>query len=157
MNPLDESIVRAQPFLHGLAPSSVARLARLGHAVRLPARHRLFEEGHTADKFWMVEAGQVALDAIVPGEGRMIIELLGRGDVVGLSWILPPFRWGFGAITTQPLQAYEFDGKAVRAEIAGDPGFGREMTERFLRVALKRLQATRSRLLDPSGRHEQQS
>jgi CRP/FNR family transcriptional regulator, cyclic AMP receptor protein len=151
VNPLDESIVRTQPFLHGIAPANAARLAGLGHAVRLPARHRLFEEGHTADRFWLIEAGQVALDAVVPGKGRMVIELLGRGDVVGLSWMLPPFRWGFGAITPQPLQAGAFDAKAVRAEIAGDPGFGQEMTERFLRVALKRLQATRSRLLDTSA------
>jgi CRP/FNR family transcriptional regulator, cyclic AMP receptor protein len=84
----------------------------------------------------------------------MIIEQLGRGDVVVLSWLFPPFRWGFGAITTQPLQAFEFDGKAVQAECGQDPEFGREMIRRFLRVTLRRLQPTRGRLLDMSAHPE---
>jgi CRP/FNR family cyclic AMP-dependent transcriptional regulator len=91
---------------------------------------------------------------MVPGRGRVIVEQLGRGDVVGLSWLFPPFQWGFGAITAQPLQAFEFNGQAIRAECDQDPEFGREMLGRFLRVTLHRLQATRSRLLDASAHPE---
>lgn len=154
MSPLEKSIISAHSFLHGLAPDHVARLARHGQPVRLPARHRLFEEGGTSDRFWLIEAGQVALDAMVPGRGRTVIELLGRGDVVGLSWLFPPFRWGFGAVTTQPLQAYEFDARAVRAESGEDAGFRQEITERFFRIALRRLQATRGRLLEEKAHAE---
>lgn len=148
------SILSAHPFLRGLPERHVARLAAHGRSVKLPNQHRLFEEGGTADRFWLIQAGQVAVDSVVPGQGRVIIEQLGRGDVVGLSWLFPPFRWGFGAITTQPLQAFEFDGKAVRAEFEQDPAFGHEMAQRFLRVTLRRLQATRGRLLDVSAHPE---
>lgn len=67
-------------------------LAAHAQPIKLPVWHRLCEEGGTADRFWLIEAGQVALDAFVPGDGRVIIENLGRGDAVGLSWLFPPYR-----------------------------------------------------------------
>ena len=141
-------VLAAHPFLRGLPRGHVTLLAAHAQAVSFSDRHRLFDEGGTADRFWLIEAGQVALDAFVPGDGRVVIEQLGRGDVVGLSWLFPPYRWGYGAIATQPLRAFEFDAKAIRAACAQDPAFGQEITSRFLRVTLHRLQTTRTRLLD---------
>jgi CRP/FNR family transcriptional regulator, cyclic AMP receptor protein len=141
-------VLATHQFLHGLPRDHVTLLAAHAQAVRFPDRHRLFSEGGTADRFWLIRAGQVALDTTVPGDGRVIIDHLGRGDVVGLSWLFPPCRWGYGAIATQPLQAYEFDAKAIRATCAQDPAFGHEITSRFLQVTLHRLQTTRIRLLD---------
>jgi len=102
----------------------------------------------TARKFWLIDAGQVALDAMVPGDGRVTIEMLGRGDLLGLSWLQPPYTWKYGAITTQPMQAFEFDAEAVRAACAKDPVLGYELLLRFMAVAAHRLQATRARLLE---------
>jgi CRP/FNR family cyclic AMP-dependent transcriptional regulator len=147
-------MLAAYPFLRGLPREHVALLAAHTQYIKLPDRHRLFGEGGTADRFWLVEAGQVTLDTFVPGGDRVIIEQLGRGDVVGLSWLFPPYRWGYGAIATQPLQAFEFDAKAIRAECAQDPAFGHEITSRFLQVTLHRLQTTRTRLLDVRTRPE---
>ena len=144
----------AHQFLRGLPEQYVARLAACARSIKVADRQRLFDEGGTADRFWLIQAGQVALDSVVPGRGRVIIEHLGRGDVVGLSWLFQPYRWGFGAIVTQPLQAFEVDAKAVRAEFARDPAFGREISTRFLHVTLHRLQATRTRLLDLSAHPE---
>ncbi len=141
------SIIGAEPFLRGLAPDGVERLASMSRHISLPARHRLFEEDMPARNFWIIDAGQVALDALVPGVGLVVIEKLGRGDVVGLSWLQPPYQFRFGAITTQPMQAFEFDGTRVLAACRDDPVFGRAVFERFLAVAAHRLQVTRTRLL----------
>jgi CRP-like cAMP-binding protein len=70
----------------------LAKLAAWCRHVEVPARQRLLHEGQTADRFWLIDAGQAELDASVPGHGRLIIDTLGRGDVLGLSWILPPCR-----------------------------------------------------------------
>lgn len=112
------SQVRAQPFLRGLPESYIAQLAANAQHVSLPARYRLFDEGGTADRFWIIDAGQAALDVLVPGEGMTVIETLGRGDVIGLSWLQQPYQWRYGAITTQPMQATEFDARAVRRRVA---------------------------------------
>jgi|SRR5580700_6026339 CRP/FNR family cyclic AMP-dependent transcriptional regulator len=142
-----EKIVGALPLLRGLPSEQIARLAAHTRHVCLPRGHRLFEEGGLADRFWIVDAGEVALDVLVPGVGRLTIEMLGRGDVVGLSWIVPPYQWQFGAVCTQPMQAFEFDASAVRAAGAQDPEFGYAIATRFMAVASHRLQVTRGRLL----------
>jgi CRP/FNR family transcriptional regulator, cyclic AMP receptor protein len=145
------SVLRAQLFLRGLPGQQLTELAGLCRHVVVPARQRMFEEGSTANRFWLIDAGQAALDALVPGHGRITIGLLGRGDVIGLSWMLPPFQWQFGAVTTQQLQAFEFDAHAVRAACDADPVLGYEMSRRFSAILLHRLQSTRSRLLSASA------
>jgi CRP-like cAMP-binding protein len=146
------SVLGRQPFLRGLPDSQLADLAALCTHVQVPAGQRLFEEGATADRFWLIDAGQVRLDAMVPGQGRVVIETLGRGDVVGLSWLKPPYQWRFGAVATQPMQAFEFDARAVRAACDADPALGYELTQRLSGLVVQRLQATRARLLDVCAR-----
>ena len=142
------SVLGAQPFLRTLPADSITRLAETARHISVPAGHRLFDEDSPARKFWIIDAGQVALDALVPGVGRVVIERLGRGDVVGLSWLEPPYQFRYGAITTQPMQAYEFDAVAVRAACEQEPALGYALLNRFMAIALHRLQATRARLLE---------
>jgi CRP/FNR family transcriptional regulator, cyclic AMP receptor protein len=82
----------------------------------------------------------------------VIIETLGRGDVIGLSWMLAPYQWRFGAVATQPTQAFVFDAPAVRAACDADPLLGYELSRRFSAVVVHRLQATRARLIDACAR-----
>jgi CRP/FNR family transcriptional regulator, cyclic AMP receptor protein len=154
MTEQDKSVLGAQPYLRGMPDEQLATLARVCRHIAAPARHRLFEEGATADRFWLIDAGQVKLDAMVPGRGRLVIETLGRGDVVGLSWMMPPYQWGFGAITAQPTQAFEFDAHAVRGACDDDPVLGYEISRRFSVAVARRLQATRARLLEACARSE---
>lgn len=148
MTTQERSVLGAQPFLRGLPPGHVAKLAELCQHVVIPPGQRLLEEGAMAKRFWLIDAGQVALDVFVPGQGPVTIECLGRGDVLGLSWMLPPYQWQFGAITTQPMQAFEFDAPAVRAACDADPALGFELSRRFSAIVVRRLQATRIRLLE---------
>jgi CRP/FNR family transcriptional regulator, cyclic AMP receptor protein len=146
------SVLGAQPFLRGMPSAQLAKLAELCEHISIPARRRLFDEGFQADRFWVIDAGQVTLDATVPGQGRVIIETLGRGDVIGLSWMLPPYQWRFGAVATQPTQAFVFDAAAVRRACAADPLLGYELSRRFSAVVIQRLQATRARLIEACDR-----
>jgi CRP-like cAMP-binding protein len=134
--------------LRQLPANHVERLAACARHISVPAGTRLFDEGSQARAFWLIDAGQVALDTLVPGDGRMIIEKLGRCDLVGLSWLAPPCLFKCGAVATQPLQAFEFDALAVRAACDADPALGYALLDRFLAVAAHRLQVTRARLME---------
>jgi CRP/FNR family transcriptional regulator, cyclic AMP receptor protein len=142
------SMLGAQPFLRGMPPAQLAGLAGLCEHVTIPATERLCDEGSRADRFWIIDAGRVTLDATVPGHGRVVIGTLGRGDVLGLSWLLPPYQWRFGAVATQATQAFVFDAVAVRAACDADPALGYELCRRFSGAVVQRLQATRARLID---------
>lgn len=149
MNEVTVASLAAQPFLRGMLPEHLECLAETASDVVMPARYRIFEDGGYAARFWLIRSGQVALDLQVPGRGLVVIETLRMGDILGWSWLFPPYRWALGAITTGPGEAFEFDGPGVRARLDADPRFGYEITRRFLAVAANRLQATRFRLLDP--------
>jgi len=138
-------------FTRGMPADYVAALSGAAKHINVPARYRLFDEGGTADRFWLIQAGQVALDMSVPGRGLVVIETLGMGDVIGWSWLYPPYQWRLGAVALRPTQAFEVDGPAVRQMCAADAGFGYELTRRFLAVVVHRLQATRTRLIDISA------
>ena len=141
------SSLAAHPFLHGMPTEQLDALAQTASDVEFPARHRLFEDGGHASRFWLIRSGQVALDLHVPGEGPAVIETLGMGELVGWSWLFPPFRWAFGAVTIRPVEAFEFDAPAVRARCVSDPVLGYELTQRLAKVLAHRLQATRLRLI----------
>jgi CRP/FNR family cyclic AMP-dependent transcriptional regulator len=44
--------------------------------------------------------------------------------LLGWSWLLPPHTWSFGAVAASPVEAFEFDGRAVRAGCETDPVLG---------------------------------
>jgi CRP/FNR family transcriptional regulator, cyclic AMP receptor protein len=135
-------------FLRGMPADDVARLAGAAALVSMPAGHRLFDEGAPADKCWLLTAGHVALDLHMPGRPNLIVETLGRGDVLGFSWLSPPHEWQFGAETVEPTEAFELDGVTVMALCDRYPELGYQLALRMLAVAVQRLQATRIRLLD---------
>jgi CRP-like cAMP-binding protein len=147
------SALAAHPFLRGMAPAHLDALAEVGTDVFFPAGHRIFEDGGFAVKFWLIQSGHVALDMNVPGEGRVIIDTVGMGGLLGCSWLFPPHEWEFGAVCAGPLEAFEFDATAIRARCAADPLFGYEFTRRLLRVLARRLQSTRTRLIARSIAH----
>jgi CRP/FNR family transcriptional regulator, cyclic AMP receptor protein len=46
------------------------------------------------------------------------------------------------------MQAFAFDARAIRAACDADPVLGYELSRRFSAVVVRRLQATRARLLE---------
>ena len=151
MNTVPAPVLAGHAFLRGMPPSDVALLAEAAVAVEIPAGQRLFDEGAPATNCWLLTAGQVALDLPMPGRPNLIVETLGSGDVIGFSWLSPPHEWQFGAQVLEPTTAFELDGPAVQALCDDHPGLGYQLAMRMLAAAVRRLQATRIRLLDLYG------
>jgi CRP/FNR family transcriptional regulator, cyclic AMP receptor protein len=145
------SALAAHPFLRGMSPAHVEALAVAASDVTFPARHRIFAEGGFAARFWLIRSGHVVLDIHVPGEGPVVIDSVGMGGLLGLSWLFPPYQWAFGAVCVGPVEAFEFDGVAVKDSCAADPVLGYNLTLRFAQVLGGRLQSTRTRLI--AARH----
>jgi len=135
-------------FLRGMPAQHLAHLAEAASLVTVAARHRLFEAGGVAQHFWLVRAGQIAVDMQAPGAGRVVIQTVGRGEMLGLSWFFPPYLWQFGAVAVQPAELFEFDAAAVRGRCETDTDFGYEFTRRMIVAVAGRLQATRRQLLE---------
>ena len=148
---VNAAALAAHPFLHGMSADHLGLLADAVRDVSFPAKYRLFEDGGNATRFWLIQAGHVSLDLHVPGEGPVVIESIGMGELLGLSWLFPPYKWAFGAVSATAVEAFEFDAPTVRELCAAYPELGYEFNQRVTRVLAKRLQATRIRLITRSG------
>jgi CRP-like cAMP-binding protein len=127
------------------------RLLALSQDVFFPAGTRIFEEGQPADRFWIVRTGTVALDVPVAGRPPAVVENLGPGDLLGCSWVFPPYTWHLGAEAQSDVRALLFDATVVRALGRADPQFGEALARRIAEIIAHRLQSARIRLLDLYG------
>jgi CRP/FNR family transcriptional regulator, cyclic AMP receptor protein len=151
MTEVSAATLAAHPFLRGMSGDQLKLLTEAACDVSYPARHRLFEDGGSAAHFWLIQSGRVSLDLYVPGEGPVVIETIGMGELLGWSWLFPPYKWAFGTVTAAAVRAVQFDAAAVRELCAADPGLGYELNQRITRVLANRLQSTRIRLIGRSG------
>ena len=103
-----------------------------------------------------VRHGSAALETYVPARGPVTIETLEAGEVLGWSWLFPPYRWHLDARALTTVRATAFDGACLRGKCQSDPALGYELMSRFAQVMIERLQWTRLRLIDvygTDGRH----
>ncbi|MFH8371728.1 cyclic nucleotide-binding domain-containing protein [Streptomyces sp. NPDC018031] len=127
------------------------RLLRTAREVSFPAGARVMVQGGTAEWFWLMRSGAVALDHRDPRGTTRVIETVGPGDLLGLSWLFPPHVWRTGAISVTAGHALEFDASAVRAMCAADPELGQAFVAQVADTIGRRLMGTRIRLLDVYG------
>lgn len=151
MTEVNAAALAAHPFLRGMSADQLSVLAEAARNVKFPARYRLFEDGGNATRFWLIQSGHVSLDLHVPGEGPVVIETIGMGELLGWSWLFPPYKWAFGAVAATAVEAFEFDAPLVRERCAAHPELGYGFNQRITRVLAKRLQTTRIRLTARSG------
>ncbi|WP_308345472.1 cyclic nucleotide-binding domain-containing protein [Streptomyces sp. ISL-94] len=124
------------------------RLMSQAREVNFREGARIFDEGAKADSFWIVRSGTVTLEIPMAGRRPAPVENLGPGELVGWSWLFPPYVWQLSAEAMTPVRAYEFDGPGVRMLMDADPAFGSAIGHWVGRVLSLRLQQTRTRLLD---------
>ena len=147
---LDEILTQV-PFFEGMTAHEIALIAGCGRNVHFDAGETIFRQGDAADTFFVVRHGTVAVGNFVPPRGELVIETLEAGDLLGWSWLFPPYRSHFDARALSPVRATQFDGACLRDKCAADPALGYDLMSRFAQVLIERLQWTRLRLLDIYG------
>jgi CRP-like cAMP-binding protein len=146
-----ESILAEHPFLKGLTPPQIELIAGCASNVRFNKGDYIFREDEEADRFLLIRHGLVALDVFVPQRGPVTIDTIQEGEVLGWSWLFPPYRWHFDARAIQLTRAVAFDGKCLREKCEKDSRLGYELVMRFSQIIMQRLQSARLQLLDLYG------
>ena len=147
----DEFLHLPHPFLTGMCESHLRMLADHATHVHFPAGARVFHEGDPAEHFYLIQRGKVGLQAHSAGHA-VPIQSIGSGEVLGWSWLFPPYYWNFEAQAVEPTKAIFFYGTRLREKCDEDRTFGYELMKRMSAVMLQRLQATRKQLLDVTTR-----
>lgn len=134
--------------LHALTPAHRAAIAGCSSNRVFDRDALLLREGGRADAFFLLRDGSVAIETEVPGRGAVTVETLHAGDVLGWSWLLPPYRSSFGARALERTRVIAVDGVCLRAKCDADPTLGYDLLKVLAAVFTERLQDTRLRLLD---------
>jgi len=145
-------IVREHPFFAGLNLDYCELVGGCAKNVRFNQGEFLLREGEAADEFYLIRHGRVAIDIHMPGRPDVTIQTLGPGDIVGVSWLIPPYEWTHNARALETVRAISLDAKCLRGKCDADPALGYEMMKRFIPILIQRLQGTRFQLLDVYGR-----
>ncbi len=148
-----EKILSEQPFFAGLDESFCKLACGCAKNVRFEQGQYIFHEGEPADQFYLLRHGQVALQISAPGRGALTFQTLREGEVFGISWLVPPYRWTYDARALEPIRAIAMDASCLRAKCEADHHLGYEIMQRFMPVLIDRLHATRLQLLDIYGAH----
>ena len=146
-------MTQAIKLLTALPQTQRERLMELAQEVSFAEDSRIFEAGGTADRFWVVRSGAVSLDQQVTPQQRVTVASLGAGDLLGWSWLFPPYKWDFGAEAFSAVRAYEFDAAAVLALSVEDPLLGLSLVRIVAEILAHRLATTRSKLMEHYASH----
>lgn len=151
MEDLDR-ILREHPFFRGLPAPFYGFVGGCAKNVLFEPSARIFKEGAEAAHFYLLREGQVALE-LASGEGTMItFQTIGPGDVLGASWLVPPYRWTFDARALVRTRAIALDAVCLRTKCEENPELGWDLMKRFVPVLVERMQAARLQMLDVYGR-----
>jgi CRP-like cAMP-binding protein len=146
-------MTQAIKLLTALPQTQRERLMELAQEVSFAEDSRIFEAGGTADRFWVIRSGAVSLDQRVTPQQRITVGSLGAGDLLGWSWLFPPYQWDFGAEAFSAVRAYEFDAAAVLALSVEDPLLGLSLVRIVAEILAHRLATTRSKLMEHYASH----
>ena len=144
-------LLSRHPYFEGLEPQYLALVAGCGQNVHFAAGSYLAREGEPADRFFAIRHGSVAVETYVPSRGPLTLQTLGEGEILGWSWLFPPYVWQFDARAREDVRAVAFDGACLRAKCDADAVLGYDMMKRLARQVSSRLEAARRQLLDVYG------
>jgi CRP-like cAMP-binding protein len=146
-----ERIIAEHPFFKGLESYYTTLLTGCAANARFRRGTYIFKEGEEANQFYLIRSGKVSLELFAPQRKPIVIETLAEGDVLGWSWLFPPYLWKFHAHATVETRAIILDGKCLRGKCEQNHDLGYEVLKRFSAITAQRLNATRMQLLDVYG------
>jgi CRP/FNR family cyclic AMP-dependent transcriptional regulator len=147
-----EQLLDESPALQSLAPEHRRTLVGCARNCVFEAGAAIMREGDPADTFYVIREGTVALETAVPGRGPVVLQTLHDGELLGWSWLVPPYRTAFDARAITATHAVALDGACLRGKCEADPALGYDLLKMLSVVFVGRLQDTRLRLLDLYGK-----
>jgi len=143
-----EQMLAEHPFVAGLSPAQIKLLAHGAAEARYDEDEVLFHEHEEALNFYLLVEGSVAIRIHVPHLGPIPIQTITAGQVLGWSWLIPPYKWQFDARAFTQVTAVLIKADYLRGLFDQNPELGYQFLKRINHVLAERLQATRLQLLD---------
>lgn len=143
-----ESLRESSELLKRISNTELEFFESVATELDIAAGEILFEEGGAADAFYIIVAGKIGLELTSPGRVPIVIQTLGAGDLVGVSWFFRPYLWHWRARAIVDTTLARFDAVRVREKCSENRDLALEVLEVVAAEAVNRLHGTRIQLLD---------
>src|SRR6185295_17024452 len=111
------------PFLKNISPEHLKILDDCAMRCHFAPGEVIFHESDPANRFYLIEKGKVALISANKRDTQQI-QVIGAGEVLGWSWLFPPYVWHFDAQAEEDTDAISFPAARLRDDCEIDKTFG---------------------------------
>lgn len=149
-----EKIIAGHELFADLEPRFIQTLAEFATEREVAAEENLFTQGQPAQTFYLAISGTIVVETPAIMGPSLELQSLGAGQILGWSWLIPPYRWHFQARAVENSTVLEFDGTRLLQICEQDTDFGYQLLKRFASLMGERLERARRRMMDawnPSG------
>jgi CRP/FNR family cyclic AMP-dependent transcriptional regulator len=101
-----------------------------------------------AKYFYFIINGSVSLQVFSHEHGILELDNIQDGEILGWSWLVPPFAFHYDALALERTNAVYFDAVAIKNEMQKNHDFGFKMYSLFTPIIIERLQASRKNILE---------
>jgi CRP-like cAMP-binding protein len=142
------AVLTRHEFFRGLGPRDTEFLAANAEQRTLEQGEILFEHDQPADRFYLIRDGRITVGVPAIEGPSLEVQTLGTGEILGWSWLIPPYRWNFRGRVIEAGEVLEFNGETILARCEKDPAFGYPLMKRFATLMSERLEAARRKMMD---------
>ena len=129
------------PLLEGIPEAELQDLAGLLRRRAVPAGHLLWRQGEEAHAMLLIVEGRVSVSLPLPGDRRVEVDRLGRGEVLGEIPLLDGGRHSADARTTEPTTLVQLSRADFAALVSRRHPTAFTLKRRIAGVACARLRA----------------
>jgi len=141
-----KDILREHSFFKGIDEKHLDFIAGCASNVSFKPEEVILKEGESADKFYLIRRGSVAVFIAHPQ--TITIQTIHEGNILGWSWLVPPYQYRFSARALDDVHAISLDGKCLRGKCENNTDLGYELLKRIVTILTERLESTRLQLLN---------
>lgn len=149
-----EKILAEHPLFRAFDRETLELLAGCARNERFHAGERIFAEGDSANKVFLLREGDVAVEIATSERPPIVVETLHAGDVLGWSWMVPPYRHMSDARAVSEVRAVSLGATCTRQKCDENPVLGYRMFQHLLPHMAARTRVLRLQLLDMYGPKE---
>ena len=130
-----------------LGEKTLEALAASGTERQFADNVYLLRTGDPADRFFLVREGRVSIELPAGYKRTTAIQTIDAGELLGWSWLIPPYQFRISARAVGPVSVYSFDAKTVRERMDKDHDVGYEIQRCFTRLLAQRLEGALSQIV----------
>ena len=153
MEPLEHTIARHE-FFRDFKPQHLKIFQDCVSDAHYGRDQFILRQGQGAERFFIIRKGEVRLELQTPESGSIPIQTIGPDEIVGWSWIVPPYKSAFDARAVEHLHVIVFDTNELRRKCEQDFELGYRVLQKFTAALSSRFDTVRAMLIDYHIRQE---